>query len=178
MHALHIGNNTFVKEMTFLLSLFSEYMVTNRYVFDWVKDVVLKEYLLGNKCKEENGFFKVIWCDKEVLEELPVLRFVVSEEPLQVVEMKMGMTNKEGEFNIVCNENIKESDEMYVNRNFFYGKIVEFDYDKNEIGVYYNRGSEGSVGGNRKVMLVWMGVIECGFVVYLMVVKWGMKKGD
>ena len=173
VHALHIGNNTFIRDMTFLLSLFSEYMVTSKKVFDWIKDVVLKEHLRGNKCREENGFFKVIWCDKDVLEELPLLRFVVNEEPLQVVEMKMGTTNKEGEFSIVCNVNIKDSDEMYVNRNFFYGKIVEFDYDKNEIGVYYNKESEdNNVKRNKKMMLGWMGVIQCGFVFYLISVKY------
>jgi hypothetical protein len=159
------------------LSLSHESMVTSKKIYEWIKNKVLTKFLKEGKCNENDNGWSLINCESSVFAELPNLYIVLSEKPYKAIPMKLRECENKHEFNIAYNPAIDNLAYMFINRNLFFDKIVEFDYDTDVITFY----SEYPADVQRMITIkqwifVSFGIICCLNMVYLIYVILMNKK--
>ena len=71
----------------------------------------------------------------KILHYLPPLQFIISKKPLQVFEVKF-IKEDDIALSFTYNQVLDKRPYIFINKNLFYGKIIQFDYDSNEISFY------------------------------------------
>lgn len=135
IHALGLNNEKLKIDSTFFISLAHESLVLNKKIYSWIRNITLKEYILNGTCVESTGNWVNIKCNNNIVDYLPPLQFIVSEKPLQMFEIKF-ITEFDKHLSFTYNRILDQRPYIFINKNLFYGKIIQFDYESNEISFY------------------------------------------
>lgn len=134
---LKVGNNTYPLDKTIHFGIENGSNIVNLQIYNWLKEVLFKEYLKNRKCKErfwEEEEGANIVCDKDIIETLPTFDVVLNQG--NIISVKIALRDDEKFLNIAYNKGVHKNNRIYLQRGLFYGNLVEFDYDKNAIVVY------------------------------------------
>ena len=135
IQSLAINKEKLKIDSTIFVAFVHDSFVVNKKIYNWVRDLLLKDFISNGTCIESTGTWVNLKCDRNIADYLPPLQFIISEKPLQVFEVKF---IKEGDIalSFTYNEVLDKRPYIFLNKNLFYGKIIQFDYDSNEISFY------------------------------------------
>ena len=135
IQSLSLNKEKLKIDSTIFIAFVHDSFVVNMKIYNWVRDMILKEYISNGTCVESTGNWVNLKCDSNIADYLPPLQFIISEKPLQVFEVKF---IKEGDkaLSFTYNQILDKRPYIFINKNLFYGKLIQFDYDANEITFY------------------------------------------
>ena len=142
--ALRIGERTLHVVRKAKLSISNDFMVVDEEIYVWLRETLMSEHLRKGSCVERDGNWRTFRCEEAVTKALPSLCLVVKGRAC--VEIKLSEVASNGDISVGWNRGLDGLGHVFVNRNVFYGKVIEFDYDENRITIHAKAGDANSVG--------------------------------
>ena len=170
IHALRIGSKQRLHVVRKAkLSLINDFIVVDKDVYTWIKQTIMSNYINGGLCVEKEGYFTTFKCKSEVMKALPSLYIIVNGN--KCVEIKLNEAASNGDVSIGWNKGIDGLGYIYVNRNVFYGKVIEFDYDDNTISIYTNLISSNYINDIRLLLTYTCCILTLINVIWLIITR-------
>jgi hypothetical protein len=140
--SISIGNLTFAINKLGLLGLDSGSMIVNREIYLFLKDNIFKDFLDKHICYEEiweEDSGANIYCSINDFPEFPLFFFNVNEGKNKIPIKISERDDREGFIDIAFNNELHNSDYIWVDKMFFYQYDVLFDYNDHTISVYVDK---------------------------------------
>lgn len=117
----------------------------------------MSNYINVGLCVEKEGYFTTFKCRREVMKVLSSLYMFVNGN--EYIEVSIGW-----------NKGIDGLGYIYLNRNVFYDKVIEFNYDDNTISIYTNVIAVKYVNDIR-ILLTYICILTLINVIWLIITR-------
>lgn len=143
-------------------------MVIDKEIYIWIKRKIMSNYINVGLCVEKEGYFTTFKCRSEVMKALPSLYMFVNGN--EYIEVKLNEVASNGDVSIGWNKGIDGLGYIYLNRNVFYDKVIEFNYDDNTISIYTNVIAVKYVNDIR-ILLTYIYILTLINVIWLIITR-------